>query len=111
MAQEVFAAMEQVSGFRFDARFRTGEPTENVKFIAALVRRGEDVVTLRRVAKHTYTAWSEERNGQEKIRNYYRPETVFNLTKYVGYKGKVPALAESAGLASPSAAAHGETSS
>ena len=90
VAEELFRIMNQRAGMHFQARHPNGQPTENVKFVAALLRLGHDPDELRRVALHQFTFWSSRADGAGFVRDYYRPETLFNQTKYAGYVAKLP---------------------
>lgn len=90
VARGIFQIMNQRAGMNFQASHPNGEATENVKFVAALLRKGHSADELRRVALHQFTFWSARPDGAAFLRDYYRPETLFNLTKYAGYVAKLP---------------------
>ena len=90
IAEELFDVMNQRAGMNFKAKHPNGDPTAHVKFVAFLLRKGYTKEQMRKVAIVQHAVWSERRDGHEFVQDYYRPETLFNETKFMGYVAKLP---------------------
>jgi uncharacterized phage protein (TIGR02220 family) len=90
VGESVVQAAREILAFLNHKTGRQYQPVKgNLDFIEARLREGATVNQCRAIIGRKARAW----NADEKMREYLRPATLFNRTKFAQYQGELPPTA------------------
>lgn len=82
---DVLAYLNRKTGRTFVAMTARGKPTASAEFVRARLADGATAETCRAVIDRKAAEWGND----PRMRQYLRPETLFNRTKFEGYAAEV----------------------
>lgn len=83
-AEEVLKFLNDKTKRKFRGLDANGRPTPNLRFVMDRLKSGATVQDCKTVIARKFREWA----GDDKMRQYLRPETLFNATKFEQYLGE-----------------------